>query len=255
MTETYNQSGYSEGYPPGIEHHFWNIARNDLIYRWLKPRLQENELVMDVGCGKGIVVSDFKSRGLNIQGVELGPAPVMPGLENDVRTETDLFDLDPALKNDIRAVLLLDVLEHMQDRHAFLQSIYRELPNCHTILVTVPARMEIWSEYDRHWGHHLRFDRPGVASDLAAGGYRADKNAYFFQWIYLSSLLFRLLRISKSTDFQAIKRGGFKAFCHRLLGLFTCLESRLMPGWLAGSSIICVASRNDNTATGRLANN
>ena len=249
MTETFNQSGYTEGYPFGIEQHFWNIARNDLVYRWLQPRLKEHELVMDVGCGTGIVVNDLKSRGLHMQGVELGPAPIMPGLTADVRTETNVFDLDPELKNEIRAVLLLDVIEHMQERREFLQKIYWELPNCHTLLVTVPARMEIWSEYDRYWGHHLRFDRHGLENDLVAAGYSIDKNAYFFHWVYVSSLLLKLLRISKSNEFKAIKRGGFKAFCHRILGLFTCLESRLIPGAIAGSSIICVASRKDNAAT------
>ncbi|MEP5567759.1 MAG: methyltransferase domain-containing protein [Halioglobus sp.] len=248
MSETFDLSGYSKAYPAGIEYHFWHIARNDLIYRWLRPRLKKGDLIMDVGCGTGIVVNDLRSRGLTVNGVELGPAPVMSGLDADIRTETSLFDLDVALKNDIGIVLLLDVLEHMRERRNFLQRIYRELPNCHTVLVTVPARMEIWSEYDRYWGHHLRFDRPGLASDLMAAGYRPDRNAYFFNWVYLSSLLFKLLKIDKSNEFKAIKRGSFKAFCHRVIGFFTSLESRLVPGAIAGSSIICVASRSENSA-------
>ena len=247
MAETYNQTGYTEGYPPGIERHFWNIARNDLVYRWLQPRLKQGELVMDVGCGTGIVVSDLKSRGLNIQGVELGPAPITPGLESDIRTDTNLFDLDEALKHEIRTVLLLDVIEHMQERREFLQRIHRELPNCHTVLVTVPARMEIWSEYDKYWGHHLRFDRPGLGRDIAAGGYTVNKSAYFFHWIYFVSLVLRVFGLAKSTDFQPIAERGIKAFFHRLLGSLTRLESRLLPGWFPGSSIICLASRSTDS--------
>lgn len=247
MTEIFSQAGFSEAYPSGIERHFWHIARHDLIYRWLRPRLKQGELVMDVGCGTGIVVNDLKSRGLNMRGVELGPAPIVPELESDIRTETSLFDLDEALKHEIKTVLLLDVIEHVQERSEFLQRIYRELPNCHTVLVTVPARMEIWSEYDRYWGHHLRFDRPGLERDIAAGGYTVNRTAYFFHWIYFISLILRVFGLVKSTDFQPIADRGIKAFCHRLLGSLTCLESRLLPGWLPGSSIICLASRSTDS--------
>lgn len=249
MAETYNQDGYAQGYPPGIERHFWHVARNDIVYRWLCKVLEDGDLVMDVGCGTGLVVNDLKSRQLNIRGVELGPAPVMPGLEDDVQTWTDLFDLDEGLKGQIKAILLLDVIEHMQHRREFIHRIYSELPNCRLVLITVPARMEIWSEFDDYWGHHLRFNRPGLEGDIAAAGFKVDKTSYFFHWIYLSSLLFRLLRVKRDNAFQPIPATGLKASCHRLLGLFTCLESRLLPGWLPGSSIISLATREGPVST------
>ena len=241
--EIFTSEEYREVYPIGIEHHFWNIARNDLVHRWLSPHLRDGDLVMDVGCGTGIVVNELKSRGVTICGVELGAAPVMPGLEDDVQTETDLFDLDDTLKARISIVLLLDVIEHIQDRQQFLQRIFRELPNCRLLLLTVPARMEIWSDYDRHWGHYLRYDRRGLEKELLQSGFTPQKTAYFFHWVYLASIAMGLLGLAKSTDFQAMESHGIKAFCHRLLGLFTRLESRLVPGFVAGSSIACSASR------------
>ena len=243
MDETFSHDMYSIAYPPGIERHFWNIARNDQIYRWLKPYLHEDDLIMDVGCGTGIVVQDLKSRGMNIRGVELGLAPIIKGMESDVQTGTDLFALDDSLKHIVKAVLLLDVLEHIEHRIQFLARIYREMPNCRLLVVTVPARREIWSQYDEHWGHHLRYDRPGLQSDLAESGFAAKKTSYFFHWTYLASLLMKLCGVERSTDFQPIKAAGPKAFCHRMLGLFTCWESRLVPGWVPGSSIISIASR------------
>jgi SAM-dependent methyltransferase len=243
VAEIFDESGYAECYPPGIERHFWNIARNDMVYRWLNPVLAADDLVMDVGCGTGIVVEDLLSRGVNIRGIELGTAPIKPGLESHVQVETDLFELDETLKSQIKVILLLDVIEHMRDRTKFLQRIHRELPNCRHLLITVPSRMEIWSDYDEYWGHHLRFDRPGLEADLEAGEFPPQRTSYFFHWVYLSSLLMRALRIGKSTDFQPIEDRGIKGLLHRLLGAASCVESRVIPGCLPGSSIISIAAR------------
>ncbi len=243
MSEVYGPSGYIEGYPEGIERHFWHISRNDIVYRWLAPRLKAEDLVMDVGCGTGHVVREFRSRGMKIQGVEMGSPPISPGAEAAIHTQKDLFDLDPELKRRINAVLLLDVIEHMADRREFLRRLFEELPNCRQILITVPARMELWSDYDEYWGHHLRYDRQGLEADLVDSGFAPRKISYFFHWLYLASRVMGWLRIPKRTDFKPVKPGSLKASFHRILGLVTRLESRLVPGSLAGSSLICIADR------------
>ncbi len=241
--EVFTRSEYESVYPAGIERHFWNVARNDLIYRWLRPRLNPQDLVMDVGCGTGIVVDELQSRGINIQGVELGKAPVMPGAAPHVQTGTDLFSLEESVRRRIDALLLLDVIEHVKERREFLQRVQRECPNCRSILITVPARMELWSSYDEYWGHYLRYDRPGLEAELEGCGFAPVRTAYFFHWLYLVSRAMNLLGISKGNDFRPIPPGSVTAFIHRALGWLTCMESRIVPGSIVGSSLICLAIR------------
>lgn len=243
--EVFTPSEYREVYPDGIELHFWNLARNDLVYRWLRPHIDEADLVMDVGCGTGLTVAYLAARGCDAHGVELGDAPVIGGMAERVTTGCDLFALDRERLAQVQAVLLLDVIEHVADREQFLQRIHRELPNCRTLLVTVPARAELWSSYDEHWGHYLRYDRPRLRAELAAAGFTPLRTAYFFNWLYLASLLFKLLRIPKSTQFSPIRAGSFTALLHSLVGWVTCAENRIMPGWVAGSSLACIARRTD----------
>lgn len=244
MSETYSPEEYSKGYPQGIERHFWHTARGDLLYRYLKPQLAEGDLVLDLGCGTGIAVQSLRARGLNVRGVELGPAPVMATMEPYVQTSTDVFELDAATRAQVKAVLMLDVLEHMQDRPQFLQRLARELPNCHTLLLTVPARMEIWSDFDTYWGHYLRYDRPGLRSELDSSEFTPRKTAYFFHWVYLVSFLRGLLPMKRNPHFSAIPPTGPGALFHRFLGFVTRWESKLLPGSLVGSSLVCLASRD-----------
>lgn len=243
QNEIFTSDEYREIYPEGIELHFWNLARNDLVYRLLRPELQADELAMDVGCGTGLVVADLVDRGCNARGVEMGAAPVVPGLEQRVKTNCDLFALDEETRMQVRAVLLLDVLEHIGDRVQFLQQIHRLLPNCHTLVITVPARRELWSDYDEHWGHYLRYNRPLLRAELAAAGFKPGRCAYFFNWLYLVSLIMNLLRISKGTQFNSIRRRSPAAMLHRILGWITRLETMVLPGAVPGSSLACVARR------------
>ena len=163
-------------------------------------------------------------------------------LETALFNQLDPFRLDPfvVMVEGAGEVGSCRVVEHIEQRQEFLRRIVQELPNCRHVLVTVPARRELWSDYDRHWGHHLRYDRRTLASELDAAGLRALKTSYFFHWLYLASLAFKFLGIAKNTEFAAIGETGLKAWLHRLLGQVTRLESRLMPGFVPGSSIICM---------------
>jgi 2-polyprenyl-3-methyl-5-hydroxy-6-metoxy-1,4-benzoquinol methylase len=243
LSEVYSEQAYTSGYPEGIERHFWHRARNDLIYRWLAPLLSEGDLVMDVGCGTGLVVAELRQRGINACGVELGSAPVLPSVSQHVETSCDLFDLPDQRKREIKAVLLLDVIEHIAERDDFLARIRRECPNCGIVLVTVPARGELWSEFDEHWGHHLRYNRAQLRREVEAAGFQPQRLSYFFHWLYLASLSVKLLRLPRSTGFKPILPGTAGALLHRLLGAITRLENRIVPGALPGSSIACIARR------------
>ena len=244
VAEIFSESQYAQVYPQGMERHYWNLARNALVMNLLRPLNGERDLVMDVGCGAGFFVAYGRDCGFNIRGVELGNPVIEPGLKKAIDTNTDVFELDAQVKAQIRVVLLLDVIEHIDQRKQFLLRLYQELPHCEYLLLTVPARAEMWSNYDEYWGHHLRFDRPQLAAELLAGGYRVIESSYCFHWLYLAAMLLKLLRIKRKVEAAAPARNRLVLSAHWLLGWLTRLESKFIPGFVAGSSIICVAARN-----------
>ena len=164
-------------------------------------------------------------------------------MTDGISTGQDLFELSDERKRDISCVLLLDVLEHVVDREGFLAQIRQQLPNCRYLLLTVPARQELWGEFDRFWGHQLRYDRPTLSGELNHSGFTVRSNRYHFHLVYLAGLLLKVLRVDRATSFKSLPSSGPLHWLHRVLGLYGQLENRLLPGFLPGSSILCVAER------------
>ena len=243
VAEIFSESQYAQVYPLGMERNFWNLSRNALVMNLLRPLIGERDLVVDVGCGAGFFVAYARGCGLNIRGVERGNPVIEPGLKTVIDTNTNVFELAATVKAQIRVVLLLDVIEHIDQRKQFLRRLYQELPHCEYLLLTVPARAEMWSNYDEYWGHYLRFDRPQLAAELFNGGYRVIESSYCFHWVYLAAMFLKLLRIKRKVDAAAPARNPLVLSAHWLLGWLTRLESKIIPGFVAGSSIICVAVR------------
>ncbi len=105
--------------------------------------------------------------------------------------QQDCLHLDAEFRRSVDALLLLDVLEHIEDDVGFLRAIGDGFPNSRALIVTVPARAELWSNYDTHYGHFRRYDRPTLATTLEAGGFTLRHQRYFFQELYLPMLLAR----------------------------------------------------------------
>jgi SAM-dependent methyltransferase len=88
VSTDFSAGQYSEAYGPGVERDFWHLSRNRIILSCLR-RLGPGR-VLDVGCGRGILVDYLLARGVDCFGVELG-APAMPEHLRDrlfVRTES-----------------------------------------------------------------------------------------------------------------------------------------------------------------------
>ena len=198
---------------------------------------------MDVGCGTGIFVRHILDEGIKARGVEKGSPNINPTLEGVIDTEKDLFDLPVEVKLQIKYIVLLDVLEHMADPQDFLRKIYQEIPSCEQLIITVPARMEVWSNYDQDWGHFTRYNRPRLTQVLAQSGYTSVNCRYYFHSLYLVMLVIKCLGLKRKTQFQSPAKSKWASRFHRILGALTYLEARLLPGFLPGSSIVCHALR------------
>lgn len=142
------------------DQHWWFTGRRtvlaDILHRFVPPGA--DKLVAEVGCGTGGNLLSF-SREYRVIGCDLSAAAVAharsrvdcPVLEGDFAA-----CLEP-VRDEIAALLLLDVLEHLDDDAAFLGRLAEFLPSGRLLLLTVPAHPFLWSSHDVVLGHRRRY--------------------------------------------------------------------------------------------------
>lgn len=236
-------------FPPGIERNYWHEARHRVLVRVLAPLLGElapGDLVLDVGCGPGFVVGFLRGRGVEAHGCDLSPMPpvsdeVAPFLHFGVSA----VELPQDLRERVRVLLFMDVLEHLEDPAALLRSCRDAFPNARHVFLTVPARPEIWSNYDEYNGHFRRYTLDATAELASGGGWRVAEAAYFFHALYFAARFYN--RLVGSDRRQTQMAAPRHTLPHKLLGALFDLESRLsrraLPG-LWGSSLYALLSRD-----------
>jgi SAM-dependent methyltransferase len=143
--------------------------------------------VLDIGCGRGHLLSAFQRRGWKVMGTELS--------EQSAKYPREVAGLDikvgslPALQlpaGQFDAVTMWQVLEHVPDPHAFIAEVHRLLKPGGVFFVSVPnfaspearATGAGWFHLDvpRHLVH---FTPETLRSALEAGGFAQVGDSWF----------------------------------------------------------------------------
>ncbi len=240
MVETaFDLAKFDAAYPQGIEAHFWNRARNRIILREIGSASAGRKFgrVLKIGCGRGIVLKYLRQHDIDCHGVELSPISVSADLAPYLRTGVDCFALTEAERRVVDCLLLLDVTEHLPEPVLFLSQLRTAFPNARALTVSVPARHELWSNYDDYYGHFRRHTLASLNAELEDAGFHTIDSGYMFKALYPVMLALAKLFRKRATVIAA-PHGGVM---HRLLGTAFVAEWRLMPKQLWGTSVLATA--------------
>jgi SAM-dependent methyltransferase len=169
--------------------HWWYRARREILARLIETKVKPppGARILEIGCGTGHNL-DMLGRFGTVDAVEMDDAArevatarlgrpaamaTLPALEG---VERGAYDL----------VALLDVLEHVEEDRASLESIAERLKPGGRILLTVPAHPWMWSAHDVVNHHKRRYTKKGFRTVLEASGLQVELLSYF------NSLLFPL---------------------------------------------------------------
>lgn len=78
------------------------------------------------------------------------------------------------LENQFDTVLLINVLEHLSDRHQTLINIQRSLQHGGRLIVLVPQNQAIYGTLDHVLGHELRYTKQGLQEELTNAGFTIE---------------------------------------------------------------------------------
>jgi SAM-dependent methyltransferase len=238
----FNAEQFANPYPDGIEHHYWMLARNALVLRALRTQMPSSGLVIDVGCGRGITVEYLRRHGVNAIGVDTGiPRPIVPAVQPFLQLGQDARGLPPELRRDVRGLLLLDVLEHVPEPAVFLASLAEAFDACAAVVITVPARQELWSNYDEYYRHYRRYSLESARRLFPTDLFQLTGARYAFRLLYPPALALAFMRRGRPVSVQApLPRARAM---HRLAAGYFRLESAVLPWWVGGTSLMLTLRR------------
>lgn len=239
----FNSVEFQNAYPDGINNHYWNKARNYIILGQLSSNDLKNKPVLEIGCGRGGVVAFLKNKGIDIFGIELAPCTPFKNAENDILTGKDALEMDEAFREKYKTILLLDVIEHIENPVAFIKSLLAAYKNIEQILFTVPARSEIWSNYDEYYGHFRRYNLEMSEQVMNEINFNIKDNRYFFHSLYIPAKLLAKNKKDRNLKLNA-PQGILSKTINSILAICFRIEYAILPKAWKGTSVLCRAVRS-----------
>lgn len=229
---------YDLFYPPGFEYHWWAQARNRLVAKILRRESGDTSVLLEVGCGKGVVVKSLNDWGFNIHGVELANVTPIEGAQLLVDSGTDAFEWAIEHGREVTVVLLLDVIEHLPEPEQFLKKLEGNFPKLAVVIITVPSRQELWSRYDSYNGHYRRYSLEMLEKLATNLNWTIKDTGYFFRVPYLLMRLMSLIGYARDTRIHS--PGKVMRLFHRVVSAVCQLEQAILPRRIWGSSAYAV---------------
>lgn len=169
--------------------HWWYVARRRILADLIKREaaLPPDARILEIGCGTGHNFEMLSAFGrldaLEVDGAARALASRRLG---HAVGDAPLPSLAGVPGGAYHLIALLDVLEHVDEDRAALESIATKLAPGGRILVTVPAYQWMWSAHDVAHHHKRRYSRRSLRAVAEAAGLEVRRIGYF------NSLLFPL---------------------------------------------------------------
>lgn len=106
----------------------------------------------------------------------------------------------------------------------------------------MPARPEIWTNYDDYYGHHRRYTRSSLEKEANKAGLETVDVGYLFHSLYLAARAVKLL----GKDRRVKEETPQNPWVHRALARVLRAESRLLPSALPGTTVLGVFRTRSN---------
>ncbi len=169
--------------------HFIDVAsRNHAIGELRRSLGTRPASIMEVGCSAGHLLADMRrslpnatlTGGDYTLGTLLKLGQKMPGIP---LVRFNLAD-SPLPSDSYDAMVLLNVLEHIEDDKGAARHIARMLKPGGAAVIEVPAGPELFDDYDRQLQHFRRYTLQGICNVVEQAGLIVERRNYLGALIY-----------------------------------------------------------------------
>lgn len=156
--------------------YWWHVAKRELAVSLLNRYFPAPGTLVEGGVGSSRNLIAFRDLGYDVRGFDVMPEAVACASERglDVRLH-DLAQPWPVEAESLRAVVLLDVIEHVADPVAVLAHVRDALAPGGGAIVTVPAYQWLFSDWDAALGHYRRYTTKMLKTQAGQAGLKVLK--------------------------------------------------------------------------------
>jgi SAM-dependent methyltransferase len=223
-------------YPNGIQNHYWNLCRSMIISDILDRNIARNAVIYDIGCGRGVEISYLRNRGWNCSGCDTSAGTaISENIKKYIQYKTSSFSLNTKRVKEIDTLLFLDVLEHIDNPTEFIKKHLKKYANCKNIIITLPARQELWTNYDKFYKHYCRYSLKSAELIFNSIPVLYIKSGYFFHSLYIPAIILKLLK--KPRSITICKPNKKYIWLNKFMALIFFLEYKIVPSRIWGTSL------------------
>jgi 2-polyprenyl-3-methyl-5-hydroxy-6-metoxy-1,4-benzoquinol methylase len=177
--------------------HWYYQAKRLIAAKWIDRTmgLRKSTRVLDCGAGTGEFAVSISNRYDTYAMDALEPA--LDYLRKRLAADRVLKLLDggiDAAEGSFDVITALDVLEHIENTGPAIAEMRRCLKVGGVLIATVPARAELWSDWDVSLHHFRRYDRSMLRREFAAAEWEVIHLNYTNPLSYLPALIVRKFR-------------------------------------------------------------
>jgi hypothetical protein len=156
------------------------VNRNNFIEKLIRKSFgigkpgKDKKNLLELGAGRGEFIDRFADdTAVHTMVVE----PDAKYLEVLGKRHEAYAELDQVSKP-IDCVYAIDVMEHIENDAEILKSLYDKMPDKGRLLIYVPARMELYSQFDKNIGHFRRYHKKELRDKVKAAGFTIEQLTY-----------------------------------------------------------------------------
>ncbi|MDB5203424.1 MAG: Methyltransferase type 12 [Ferruginibacter sp.] len=119
-----------------------DIKRLNFIIDTLKEKLPQGAVVLDVGCGNGVISRSLGKEGFNVYGVDISEKTIQKARQLNIypNVKFDVKSAEQLVAEGVKynAVICSEVLEHLNEPAKLLEVLYQSITDDGVLIVTVP---------------------------------------------------------------------------------------------------------------------
>lgn len=170
--------------------HFIDRASRNLAIRALQNQLKgkKNPIVLEIGCSSGYFLKELKDAfpDATVVGADIVTEPLIALSKHLPGTPLLQFDLldCPLLDSTIDAVVMLNVLEHIENDEKALSQVFRILKPNGVLVAEVPAGPHLYDIYDKQLLHYRRYSSDELTTKAKNQNFKIIKSSHLGFLLY-----------------------------------------------------------------------